>query len=132
MAISPGPSSQCERGEISPSSVRGTRTVREEGRALRRGEMVLAERVRRTWRGWFLDTVTENEARGVPDFWVHTFGMKVPLDAVFCARDGRVLKVMTLSPNKISPPVWGTKLVWETRAGGLAPFVKPGDFLTCE
>ena len=57
--------------------------------------------------------------------------MKMTLDAVFCDATGRVLKVMTLPPNKISPPVWGTKLIWETRAGGLAPFVKPGDYLTC-
>ena len=68
---------------------------------------------------------------GIPDFWVHTFGMKMSIDAVFCDSKGRVLKVMTLPPNRFSPPVWGTKIVWETREGGLAPFVHEGDYLTC-
>ena len=69
---------------------------------------------------------------GIPDFWVHTFGLKTSIDAVFCDEKGRVLKVLTLPPNRISPPVWGTKLVWETPTPILSRHVKVGDTLRWE
>lgn len=63
---------------------------------------------------------------------MHTFGLKFPIDAVFCDANGKVLKVMTLPPNRISPPVWGTKLVWESVTPMLSHDVKIGDTLRWE
>ena len=39
---------------------------------------------------------------------------------------------MTLPPNRISPPVWGTKLVWESVTPMLSHDVKVGDTLRWE
>ncbi len=39
----------------------------------------------------------------VPSGWVHTFGMKFPIDIAFLARDGRILTLHHgLKPNRLS------------------------------
>lgn len=48
---------------------------------------------------------------------VHTFRMRIPLDVVWCADDGRVLRVATLRPGRISRPVIGARFVIEAEAG---------------
>ena len=48
---------------------------------------------------------------------VHTFGMRVPIDAMFCDADGRVLRVVHLPPKRISRPVWSARFVVEAAAG---------------
>ncbi len=71
------------------------------------------------------------EALGLPHCPViHTFFVRHRLDAAFCDGTGRVLRVAAgRKPFTAGPWVPGTALVWEARAGVLAPFVSPGDIL---
>jgi uncharacterized membrane protein (UPF0127 family) len=48
---------------------------------------------------------------------VHTVGMRFPIDVAFCARDGRVLRVVTLRPGRVSRIVWRARFVVEAAAG---------------
>lgn len=48
---------------------------------------------------------------------VHTFGMRDAIDVAFCARDGAVLRTVTLAPSRLSPFVAGTRFVVEAEAG---------------
>lgn len=50
---------------------------------------------------------------------VHTFGMRVPIDVLFCDRDGRVLRVVHVPPKRITRPVLRSRFVVEA-AGGAA------------
>jgi len=58
---------------------------------------------------------------------VHTVGMRFPIDVAFCARDGRVLRVVTMRPGRVSRVVWRSRFVVEAEAGGLQALdVEPG------
>src|SRR5437763_5036385 len=48
---------------------------------------------------------------------VHTFGMRFPIDVAFCDRSGVVLHLCTLSPRRVSRPVWRSSFAIEARAG---------------
>jgi uncharacterized membrane protein (UPF0127 family) len=48
---------------------------------------------------------------------VHTIGMRFPIDVAFVDGDGVVLKTCELSPWRVSPLVWGSRLVIEAHAG---------------
>jgi uncharacterized membrane protein (UPF0127 family) len=48
---------------------------------------------------------------------VHTIGMRFVIDVAFCARDGRVLRVMTMRPGRVSRVVWRARFVVEAAAG---------------
>jgi uncharacterized membrane protein (UPF0127 family) len=48
---------------------------------------------------------------------VHTIGMRFPIDVAFCARDGRVLRVVTMPPGRVSRMVWRSRFVVEAAAG---------------
>lgn len=75
--------------------------------------------------------VRADEALGLPRCpLLHTFFVRQPLDMVFCDENGRVLKAVEgLRPFSLCGPVWGAAMVWEARAGSLAPFVQIGDLL---
>jgi uncharacterized membrane protein (UPF0127 family) len=61
---------------------------------------------------------------------VHTFGMRFPLDVAFCDRSGVVLRVVTLSPGRLSRPVWRAGFVVEAAAGAFERWgLRPGDQL---
>ncbi len=51
---------------------------------------------------------------------VHTIGMRFPIDVAFCAADGRVLRLVTLRPGRVSRPVWRARRVLEAEAGAWA------------
>ena len=101
---------------------------------------MLADEVRiaRSWgaqlRGWIGG---REEARrrgfvlGLPGCpVVHTWFVAFPLDVVFCAADGRVLRgIAALPPLRFSPWVSGAALTWEAPAGRLAPLVSVGDVI---
>jgi uncharacterized membrane protein (UPF0127 family) len=56
-----------------------------------------------------------------PCEWIHTFGMKFPIDVAFLYKDGRVLAVHhALKPNRLSRPVFRADGVLELAAGRLA------------
>ncbi|HEY8215578.1 MAG TPA: DUF192 domain-containing protein [Acidimicrobiia bacterium] len=48
---------------------------------------------------------------------VHTIGMRFPLDVVWCDRAGRVLRVATVPPRRVSRPVLRSRFVIEAAAG---------------
>jgi uncharacterized membrane protein (UPF0127 family) len=58
---------------------------------------------------------------------VHTYGMRFPIDAVFCDRAGRVLHVETLAPRRVSRHVGGAWSCIELPAGRAAGAgIRPG------
>ena len=78
--------------------------------------------------------VTPGRVLGLPRCTaVHTFFVRQPLDLAFCDRDGRVLRVVAaLKPFRVGPRVRGAAMVWEGRAGTLAPWVAAGDRVECD
>ena len=62
---------------------------------------------------------------------VHTFGMRFPIDILFVARDGRVVKVRRAVPRRRLAAAWGAFAVVELAAGGLeASGTTAGDSVT--
>ncbi len=58
---------------------------------------------------------------------VHTVGMRFPIDVAFCDRAGRVLRVVTMRPGRVSRPVWRARFVVEGPAGAFAEWgLRPG------
>ncbi len=55
-----------------------------------------------------------------PCRWVHTFGMRYPIDVVFLDRDRTVLEVVTVAPWRLSPWVGAAESVVELIAGEAA------------
>ena len=51
---------------------------------------------------------------------VHTLGMRFPIDTAFCDRHGRVLRVATMRPNRVSRVVRRAHTVVEAPAGAFA------------
>ncbi len=50
---------------------------------------------------------------------VHTFGMRVPIDIVFCDSEGTVLGTQTLRPRRFSRLVAGTTQIVEASVGSV-------------
>ena len=48
---------------------------------------------------------------------VHTVGMRFSIDVAFCDRQGRVLRMVTMRPWRVSRVVWKSALVIEAEAG---------------
>jgi len=48
---------------------------------------------------------------------VHTIGMRFPIDVAFCARDGRVLRIVTMREGRVSRIVWRARFAVEAAAG---------------
>lgn len=63
---------------------------------------------------------------------IHTFFMKVPIDAVFTGPGGKVIKIIPgLRPWSIVPPVSGALDTFELGAGTLTKLgLKPGDIFS--
>lgn len=93
-----------------------------------RGGIVLASRV--LWAGTSAlrrrgllghDSLgTEEGIYLVPCEWVHTFGMKFPIDIAYLTSDGRVLRVHHgLKPNRLALPSFRAEGTLELAAGRL-------------
>jgi uncharacterized protein len=48
---------------------------------------------------------------------VHTFRMRFAIDVAFLDRDGAVVRIVTMAPNRIGMPVWKARSVIEAEAG---------------
>ena len=48
---------------------------------------------------------------------VHSFGMRFPIDVAFCDRYGFVVHQSTMSPRRVSRPVWRSYFAIEAAAG---------------
>lgn len=61
---------------------------------------------------------------------VHTFGVRFPIDVAFCDDDGLVLRVVTMSPGRISRPMRRARMAVEAPRGAMAHWeVTVGDRL---
>jgi len=61
---------------------------------------------------------------------VHTLGMRCPLDVVWCDRRGKVLRMATLPPGRVSRPVLRARFVIEAAAGAATAWgLRPGDVI---
>ena len=49
--------------------------------------------------------------------WVHTMGMKFPIDVAYLDEWGRVLKIEHLKPHRVSAPVKAARTVVEAESG---------------
>jgi uncharacterized membrane protein (UPF0127 family) len=64
---------------------------------------------------------------------VHTIGMRCPLDVVWCDRRGKVLRMATLPPGRVSRPVLRARFVIEAAAGAAASWgLRLGDVVAVE
>ena len=49
--------------------------------------------------------------------WIHTIGLRFPLDVAFLDSEGVVLKTMRMHEQRIGIPVWKARTVVEAEAG---------------
>jgi uncharacterized membrane protein (UPF0127 family) len=62
--------------------------------------------------------------------WVHTIGMRFPIDVAFCDRDGTVLRIVSMPPNRIGRPCFAARQAVEASEGAFALWaVRVGDRL---
>ena len=52
--------------------------------------------------------------------WVHTFGMRVPIDIAYLDADGNVIKTVQMSKTRLGAPVWNARTVIEAQMGAFA------------
>jgi uncharacterized membrane protein (UPF0127 family) len=65
-----------------------------------------------------------------PAHQIHTFGMKIPLDIVFCDAKWKVLHVVrTMPPRRITKIVWRARFGVELAAGSLPDELNEGQTL---
>jgi uncharacterized membrane protein (UPF0127 family) len=63
----------------------------------------------------------------LPSRWVHTVGMRMPIDVAHCGADGLVLRVTTMAPGRVGRPCLRARQVVEAPAGAMAAWdVRPG------
>lgn len=63
-----------------------------------------------------------------PCRWVHTVGVRVPLDVAYVDSAGAVLSTETLKPWRVGVPVRGARAVVEASAGSFERWnLRPGD-----
>ena len=55
-----------------------------------------------------------------PCRWVHTIGMRFPIDVAFVSDDGIVVKTMQMHQRRIGVPVWRASVVIEAEAGAFS------------
>jgi hypothetical protein len=65
---------------------------------------------------------------------VHTFRMRFAIDVAFCARDGRILRLVpSMRPGRVSRVVWRARRALESEAGRFAEWqLHVGDVVTVQ
>jgi uncharacterized protein len=62
--------------------------------------------------------------------WIHTMGMRFPVDVAYLDGDGVVIKTMQMHRNRVGVPVWRGDLVIEAEAGAFARWgLRVGDVI---
>jgi uncharacterized membrane protein (UPF0127 family) len=51
--------------------------------------------------------------------WIHTVGMKMPLDVAYLDAEGVVVKIVRMAPHRVGAPVWAARTVIEAEAGAI-------------
>jgi uncharacterized protein len=52
--------------------------------------------------------------------WIHTIGMRFPLDVAYLDADGAVVKTIRMKRHRLGAPVWAARSVIEAEAGAFA------------
>jgi hypothetical protein len=52
--------------------------------------------------------------------WIHTLGMRFPIDVAYLDSTGRVLKTIRMRRHRVGVPVWESRWVVEADAGAFA------------
>lgn len=52
--------------------------------------------------------------------WIHTIGMRFPIDVAYLDGDGMVIKTMQMNRHRLGVPVWRARSVIEAEAGAFA------------
>ena len=52
--------------------------------------------------------------------WIHTIGMRFPLDVAYLAEDGTVIKTVRMERHRVGAPVFRARSVIEAEAGAFA------------
>ena len=60
-----------------------------------------------------------------PCRWVHTLGMRFPLDVAYLDADGVVVKTVHMHRHRLGVPVFRSRLVVEAREGAFRPLGTP-------
>lgn len=55
-----------------------------------------------------------------PCRWVHTIGMRFPIDVAFVSDEGVVVKTMQMHRRRVGVPVWRASVVIEAEAGAFS------------
>ena len=62
--------------------------------------------------------------------WIHTIGMRFPIDVAYLDEDGVVIKTMQMHRHRVGVPVWRGDLVIEAEAGAFARWgLRVGDVI---
>jgi uncharacterized protein len=65
-----------------------------------------------------------------PCRWVHTIGMRFPIDVAYLDRDGVVTKTIRMQPHRVGIPVWRSAMVVEAEAGAFGRWgLRVGDVI---
>ena len=65
-----------------------------------------------------------------PCRWVHTIGLRFPIDVAYLDDEGVVLKVARMPPRRAGMPVWQARTVIEAEAGAFARWgLRVGDVI---
>ena len=62
--------------------------------------------------------------------WIHTIGMRFPIDVAYLDDEGVVIKTMQMHRNRVGVPVWRGDQVIEAEAGAFARWgLRVGDVI---
>ena len=62
--------------------------------------------------------------------WIHTLGMRAPIDVAYLSADSAVVSIVTMRPWRVGTPVRGACRVIEASAGSFERWnLRPGDTL---
>ena len=89
-----------------------------DGRVLASAEVVHGRRDRA--RGLLGRTDHEGALVLTPCRWIHTFGIRFPLDVGYLDGDGVVLKTVRMNRNRLGLPIPKARFVVEAEAGAFA------------
>lgn len=65
-----------------------------------------------------------------PCRWVHTIGMRFPIDVAFVSETGEVVKTMQMHRRRVGVPVWRASVVIEAEAGAFSRWgLRVGDIV---
>lgn len=65
-----------------------------------------------------------------PCRWVHTIGMRFPVDVAFVSDEGIVVKTMQMHQRRVGVPVWRATTVIEAEAGAFGRWgLRVGDIV---